>query len=153
MKIAIAADHAGFPLKKTVIATVQSMGHTALDLGTDSIESVDYPDFAEKAGKTLVSGEADRAIVICGSGVGACIAANKMVGVYAGICHDVYSAAQGVEHDQMNMLCLGARIIGSELAKLIVKSFINATPSDASRHLRRVGKIRAIEESQLKGKK
>ncbi len=152
MKIAIAADHAGFPLKQAVIETVQSMGHTTIDLGTNSNESVDYPDFAAKAGRAIVSGEADRAIVICGSGVGACIAANKMVGVYAGVCHDVYSAAQGVEHDQMNILCFGARIIGSELAKRIVESFLNATPSTDSRHLRRVGKTRAIEASQLKGR-
>ncbi len=152
MKIAIAADHAGFPLKQTAIEVVKSLGHTAVDLGTDSTESVDYPDFAEKAGKALANGDADRAIVICGSGVGACIAANKVVGVYAGLCHDVYSAAQGVQHDQMNMLCLGARIIGSELAKHIIESFLKAEPSDAPRHLRRVGKIRAIEASQLKGK-
>jgi ribose 5-phosphate isomerase B len=152
MKIAVAADHAGFPLKQTAIEVVQSLGHTAVDLGTDSTESVDYPDFAEKAGKAIVNGEVDRAIVVCGSGVGACIAGNKMVGVYAGLCHDVYSAAQGVEHDQMNMLCLGARIIGPELAKSIIESFLKATPSDAPRHLRRVAKIKAIEISQTKGK-
>jgi len=152
MKIAVAADHAGFPLKQTVIDTVQSLGHKAIDLGTDSTESVDYPDYAEKAGRSLLAGEADRAIVICGSGVGACITGNKMVGVYACLCHDVYSAAQGVEHDQMNMLCLGGRIIGPELAMSIVKSFLSASPSNAPRHLRRVAKIRAIEANQLKGK-
>jgi ribose 5-phosphate isomerase B len=152
MRIAVAADHAGFPLKKTAIEVAQSLGHTVVDLGTDSTESVDYPDFAEKAGKAIVNGEVDRAIVVCGSGVGACIAANKVVGVYAGVCHDVYSAGQGVEHDRMNMLCLGARIIGLELAKHIIEAFLKAKPSDAPRHLRRVEKIRAIEASQLKGK-
>jgi len=152
MKIAVAADHAGYPLKQTVIETVRSLGHTAIDLGTDSTESVDYPDYAEKAGLAIVDGKADRAIVLCGSGVGACIAGNKMVGVYACLCHDTYSAAQGVQHDQMNMLCLGARIIGSELAKCIVRSFLEAVPSDAPRHLRRVDKIKAIEEMYLKGK-
>jgi len=152
MKIAVAADHAGYPLKQTAIEVVQSLGHTAIDMGTNSTESVDYPDFAEKAGKAIVNGEVDRAVVICGSGVGACIAGNKVAGVYAGLCHDVYSAAQGVEHDQMNMLCLGGRIIGPELARHIIESFLKATPSDDPRHLRRVGKIKAIEVSQLKGK-
>lgn len=152
MIVAIAADHAGFPLKQTVIDVVKSLGHTVMDLGTNSPESVDYPDFTKKAGRALADGKADRAVVVCGSGVGACIAGNKMVGVYAGLCHDVYSAAQGVEHDHMNMLCLGGRIVGPELVKYIVRSFLNAEPSDADRHLRRVGKVRAMEASQLKGK-
>ena len=152
MRVAVAADHGGFPLKKTVIDTLVSLGHTPLDLGTDSAESVDYPDIAKKAGLAIVDVEADRAIVICGSGVGACIAGNKIVGVYACVCHDTYSASQGVEHDQMNMLCLGARVIGPELAIRIVKSFIEAQPSDEPRHLRRVGKIRQIEKELLKGK-
>jgi len=151
MRIAIAVDHAGFPLKTTVIEKVLEMGHEVNDLGTDSTDPVDYPDYAEKAGLAIVEGIADRAIVICGSGVGACIAANKVVGVYACLCHDTYSAGQGVEHDQMNLLCLGARVIGPELAKVLVASFLNAIPSDAPRHLRRVGKIRAIEARQLKG--
>jgi ribose 5-phosphate isomerase B len=151
MKIAVAADHAGYPLKKTVIDTLISLGHTPLDLGTDSTESVDYPDFAEKAGLAIVRGDADRAVVLCGSGVGACIAGNKIVGVYACLCHDTYSASQGVEHDQMNMLCLGARIIGSELVIRIVESFVAAQPSTEVRHLRRVGKIKAIEQRQMEG--
>jgi len=149
MRIAVAADHAGYPLKDTVIEAIRALGHTVLDLGTDSTLSVDYPDYAEKAGLAMVRGEADRAVVVCGSGVGACIAGNKIVGVYACLCHDTYSAAQGVEHDQMNMLCLGARIIGSELAIQIVQSFLNAQPSDDPRHLRRVGKIKAIEQREL----
>ncbi len=151
MRIAIAADHAGFALKATVMDTVRALGHEVLDLGTYSAESVDYPDYTEKAGLAIVNGEADRAIVLCGSGVGACIAANKIVGVYACVCHDTYSARQGVEHDQMNTLCLGTRVIGEELAKVIVASFLGAVPSDAPRHLRRVGKIKAIEAQQMKG--
>jgi len=151
MKIAVASDHAGFPLKQTVIDTLRELGHEPIDLGTDSTESVDYPDFAEKAALAIVQGEAERAVVLCGSGVGACIAGNKVSGVYACLCHDTYSASQGVEHDQMNMLCLGARIIGSELAIRIVESFVAAQPSSDPRHLRRVGKIKKIEENYLKG--
>ncbi len=151
MKIAVAADHAGFPLKPVVIDAVRNLGHTPIDLGTDSNQSVDYPDFAEKAGKAIIDGDADRAIVICGSGVGACIAGNKIVGVYACLCHDTYSAAQGVEHDQMNMLCLGTRVIGSELAIRIVEAFLASQPSDDPRHLRRVGKIKDIETRFIKG--
>jgi len=153
MIIAVAADHAGFPLKATVIETIRAAGHVAIDLGTDSTESVDYPDYVEKAAQLILEGTADRAVVICGSGVGACITGNKFVGVYACLCHDTYSAAQGVEHDHMNMLCLGARIIGSELANRIVTSFLSAEPSDEPRHLRRVGKTRDIEAKQLKGVK
>lgn len=151
MKVAVAADHAGFPLKQTVIDTLQELGHEPIDLGTDSTESVDYPDYAEKAALAIVQGDAERAVVLCGSGVGACIAGNKVSGVYACLCHDTYSASQGVEHDQMNMLCLGARIIGSELVIRIVQSFIAAEPSTAPRHLRRVGKIKKIEAKHLKG--
>ncbi len=146
MRIVIACDHAGFPLKHEIIETVRGGGHEILDMGTFNTESVDYPDFAEKAGLALVGGEADRAIVICGSGVGACIAANKIHGVYAGLCHDTYSAHQGVEHDDMNMLCLGARIIGGELAKEIVRAFLGAVFSNEERHARRVNKVRAIEK-------
>ena len=151
MRVAVATDHGGFVLKKVVIDTLKRLGHTPVDYGTNSEESVDYPDFAEKAGRAIVSGEAERAVVICGSGVGACIAGNKIVGVYACLCHDTYSAAQGVEHDQMNMLCLGGRIIGPELAKTIVEAFVGAVPSEEPRHQRRVGKIRAIEQKELKG--
>jgi len=151
MRVAVASDHGGFPLKDVVINTLKAWGHTPIDLGTDSAESVDYPDFAELAGKAIVHGEADRAVVLCGSGVGVCIAGNKIKGVYACLCHDTYSAAQGVEHDHMNMLCLGARVIGDELAKKIVEAFITAEPSDDPRHLRRVGKTRLIEAKEMKG--
>jgi len=145
MRIAVGCDHAGFILKNLLIHVIQERGHDVIDLGTDSQESVDYPDFAEKVGNAIISGEADRGILVCGSGVGAGIAANKIHGIYAGVCHDTYSAAQGVEHDHMNVLCLGSRIIGEEIVKSCVTAFLNAYPSDEPRHLRRVGKIHAIE--------
>lgn len=149
MKIAIACDHAGFPLKRLVLETVHSLGHTALDLGTNSEDPVDYPDYAEKVGRALQRGKADRGILLCGSGVGACIAANKMRGVYACICHDTYSAHQGVEHDDMNVLCIGGRIIGPELAREIVSAFLSARfvgqDPGQERHARRVAKIRTLE--------
>lgn len=151
MKVAVATDHGGFSLKDTVINTIQAAGHTPVDFGTDSSESVDYPDFAKKAGKALASGEVDRAILLCGSGVGVCISANKIPGVYACVCHDTYTAYQGVEHDQMNALCMGSRVIGPELAIRIVEAFLSAQPSDAPRHQRRVGKMKAIENEYLKG--
>lgn len=148
MRIAIACDHAGFPLKAAVIETVQAAGHTVLDLGTHNTDPVDYPDYAEKAGRALQRGEADRAILLCGSGVGACIAANKMKGVYACLCHDTYSAHQGVEHDNMNALCLGGRIIGVELMKEIVRAFLSVEFSTEERHRRRVGKILQLESEK-----
>ena len=112
MKVAIGFDHAGFPLKETVLAAVRAAGHEPIDLGTYSPEAVDFPDFTEKVGRAIQNGEAERGILVCGSGIGACIAANKMKGVWASICHDTYSAAQGVLHDNMNVLCLGGRVIG-----------------------------------------
>jgi ribose 5-phosphate isomerase B len=149
MKIAIACDHAGFPLKGMVVETVTSLGHTLLDLGTDSTVQVDYPDFAEKLGRAIQNKQADRGILLCGSGVGACIAANKMRGIYAGVCHDTYSAHQGVEHDDMNVLCIGARIIGPELAREIVTTFLAArfigNDPGQERHARRVLKNRKLE--------
>lgn len=149
MKIAIACDHGGFPLKQTVIDVVRTAGHEPVDLGTDSMESVDYPDFAEKLGRVIQAGDAQRGILLCGSGVGANIAANKMKGVYAGICHETYSAHQGVEHDDMNVLCLGARIIGPEPAKEIVAAFLKArflgNDPGEERHARRVKKVRKLE--------
>jgi len=154
MKIAVACDHAGFPLKDEIIAAIQETGNEAIDLGTYSQEPVDYPDYAEKAGRAILQGQAERAILLCGSGVGAAIAANKIKGVYACICHDTYSAHQGVEHDNMNVLCLGGRIIGGELAKELVKAFLNARFTGEERHKRRTGKIVALEShfGQLNGK-
>jgi ribose 5-phosphate isomerase B len=147
MRIAVSCDHAGLPLKATVIKSVQEAGHEAIDLGTNSTESVDIQDFAEKAGRAVQRGEADRAISICGSGVGACISANKVKGVYASVCHDTYSAHQGVEHDNMNMLCLGARIIGVEVAHEIVLAFLGAKFNGLDRFVRRFGKIQKIESN------
>lgn len=146
LRIAVACDHGGYPLKKTVLETIRGMGYEAFDLGTDSTKSVDYPDFALKLGEVLQKGEADRGILLCGSGVGACIAANKMRGVYAGVCHDTYSAHQGVEHDRMNVLCLGARIIGPEIARELVMAFLNAEFMPEERHVRRTEKVRQIED-------
>jgi ribose 5-phosphate isomerase B len=153
MKIAIACDHAGFPLKELVLETVRLAGHEILDLGTDSKRPVDYPDYAEKIGRAIQNGEARRGILLCGSGVGACIAANKMQGVYASVCHDTYSAHQGVEHDEMNVLCIGARIIGPESAREIVSAFLAARfvgqDPGQERHARRVIKIRKLESRKV----
>ncbi len=146
MKIAIASDHAGFPLKVLLADQLRTLGHEVSDLGTDSPDRpVDYPDFAKKAADAVVSGAARRAIVVCGSGVGACVAANKVKGIRAGLCHDTYSAHQGVEHDDMNVLCLGARIIGPALAFELVKAFTSAEFSGEDRHKRRLRKIEDIE--------
>jgi ribose 5-phosphate isomerase B len=152
MKIAVASDHAGYSLKQSVIDVVRAMGHDSLDLGTNSMEPVDYPDYTEKLGNMIQSGQADRGILLCGSGVGACIAANKMHGIFACVCHDTYSAHQGVEHDDMNVLCIGTRIVGPELAKEIVSAFLKANYSGnepgQERHARRVEKIKKMEEKR-----
>ncbi|MBA3072555.1 MAG: ribose 5-phosphate isomerase B [Anaerolineae bacterium] len=150
MQIAVACDHAGFPLKDEVIAALEEAGCSTIDLGTYNQEPVDYPDYAEKAGRAIINGQAERAVLICGSGVGACIAANKIKGVYACSISDVYSARQGVEHDNMNVLCLGARVIGPETARELVKAFASATFSTEERHRRRVGKILKLEENGKK---
>ena len=150
MKIAIACDHAGFPLKELALETVRCSGHEPIDLGTDSTTPVDYPDYAEKLGRCLQSGQAERGILLCGSGVGACIAANKLKGIYAGICHDTYSAHQGVEHDAMNVLCIGPRGIGAGLAADLITTFLNArfigNDPGQERHARRVAKIKQLEK-------
>lgn len=148
MKIALAADHAGFPLKQHLIRFLQAQGHEVIDLGvnTDAVPS-DYPDAAEAIAHAVLDGRAERGILACGSGVGASIAANKVHGIYSAVCHDTYSAHQGVEHDQMNVLCVGARIIGPALAEELATAFIHAHPSTEERHLRRFGKVQAIEEN------
>ena len=147
MRFAIACDHGGFPLKDTVIQTVVSLGHEVIDLGTDNGEvSVDFPDYAYKVGDAIQRSVADRGIIICGSGVGACVAANKMKGIIAGLCHDHYSAHQGVEHDHMNVLCLGARIIGKSTAIDLVTAFVNAEPYFDPRFVRSMNKVKKIEE-------
>jgi ribose 5-phosphate isomerase B len=145
MKVAVACDHGGFPLKEIVLETVRKKGHDATDLGTDSSEPVDYPDYAVKVGRAIQSGEVDRGILICGSGVGVAIAANKMRGIRAGVCHDTYSAHQSVEHDDVNVLALGARIIGPELAVELVHAFLGARFTGEERHVRRVSKILDLE--------
>lgn len=145
MRVAVAFDHAGFPLKETVIRAVREAGHEVIDLGTNSTAPVDYPDYAEKLGRAILDGVAERGVLVCGSGIGACIAANKIHGIYAGLCHDVYSAHQGVEHDDMNVLCLGARIIGPALVPELVDAFLGAQFSTEERHQRRVAKVRNLE--------
>ena len=147
MKIAIAADHGGFPLKADIVELLQQAGHEPIDLGAhEYITGDDYPDYALLVGQAVQSGQAERGIVICGSGVGACIAANKMKGIRAGVCHDTYSAHQGVEHDDMNVLCFGARIIGVELAREIVLAYVGATFNTSERYQRRLGKVLSIEK-------
>ncbi|HEX8990317.1 MAG TPA: ribose 5-phosphate isomerase B [Anaerolineales bacterium] len=151
MKVAIGFDHAGFPLRDAVLATVRALGHEVIDFGTFSAEPVDFPVYAEKVGRAVQDGTAERGILVCGSGIGACIAANKMKGVYASICHDTYSAAQGVMHDKMNVLCLGGRVIGVELAAALIKAFLGArylgNDPDGQRLARRVGMIQQIEQT------
>lgn len=145
MRIAIGSDHAGFELKEELRKLVASLGHDVDDVGTHSTASCDYPDFAAAVGEAVAGGKAQRGIVLCGSGVGASIVANKVRGIRAGICHDTYSAHQGVEHDDMNVLVVGARIIGVEVAKEIVRSFLGATYSNEERHQRRLAKLLAVE--------
>lgn len=146
MRVVIGGDHAGFELKKVIGEHLRATGHTVTDIGTDSDEPVDYPDYAEAVGKVVLEGRADRGVLICGSGVGASVAANKIRGIRAGLCHDCYSARQGVEHDEMNVLVLGARVIGSALARELVDSFLAARFSHEERHRRRLEKIKALEQ-------
>ncbi len=152
MKIAVGCDHGGFPLKNVVIESVKATGHEVIDVGTFSAEAVDFPDFTKKVGEKIQSGEAERGILICGSGIGAAIAANKMKGVYASICHDTYSAAQGVAHDMMNVLCLGGRVIGPELVKVLIPAFLKAkylgTETGGERFAKRVAKIIQMEKDR-----
>lgn len=147
MIVALGTDHGGYPLKNAVMDAIQEAGHEVLDLGTDGSASVDYPDYAQKVAMAVVSGDAARGVLICGSGVGISIAANKFQGIYAAVCHDTYSAHQGVEHDGMNVLCLGGRIVGTELAKELVKTFLAASFTGEERHLCRTGKVKQIEST------
>ncbi len=150
MKVAVGFDHAGFPLRQPVLDALQSAGAEVVDFGTTTSDPVDFPDYANKVGAAIQSGQVERGILVCGSGIGACIAANKMKGVYASICHDTYSAAQGVMHDDMNVLCLGGRVIGPELATSLIKAFLAAryigNDPGNQRLARRVGEIHKIEE-------
>ncbi len=145
MKLAVAADHAGWRLKDALAERLRARGHEILDLGAHDDAPSDYPDFAEAVGRAIASGRAERGILVCGSGVGAVAAANKMPGILAGLCHDTYSAHQGVEHDQMNVLALGARVVGEALAGEIAEAFATARFDGVPRHLRRVEKVRALE--------
>ncbi len=145
MRVALGGDHAGFHLKQHLIGWLRDRGHEVLDVGTHSTEPADYPDFAEAVGRAVLDGQVDRGLVICGSGVGAAVAANKLPGIRAGLCHDTYSAGQGVAHDDINVLVLGARVIGPALAEAVVQAFLDATFSHAERHVRRLNKVKALE--------
>ena len=148
MRVAVACDHAGYPLKEAVLAAVRAAGHEAIDLVTHSTVPVDYPDYALAVGRAIQEKQAARGILICGSGVGAAVAANKMRGIRAGVCHDLYSARQSVEHDDANVLSLGARVIDRELATALVQAFLGARFSGEERHRRRLAKIQAIEDGE-----
>jgi ribose 5-phosphate isomerase B len=147
MRIACAFDHAGFPLKPVVLATLEAAGHEPLDLGTHSTDPVDYPDVARNAGEALREGRAERAVVVCGSGAGVAVAACKIPGIRACTAHDTYTAHQAVEHDDVNVLCLGARVVGPAYAAEIIAAYAGAEFSGEERHVRRLEKIRAIEAS------
>jgi len=145
MRVAVGADHAGFALKEIIVRDLEVHGHVVIDKGTSSEAPVDYPDFAEAVARAVAAGEAERGVLVCGSGVGASVAANKVRGVRAAICHDIYSAHQGVEHDDMNVLALGSRVVGPDVAIELVRAFVAAAFSGEERHLRRLNKVRAIE--------
>jgi ribose 5-phosphate isomerase B len=150
MRIVLGADHAGYDMKQDALECVRKLGHEVLDVGTNSNTAPDdYPDFAEALGMALRENKADRGILICGSGVGASVAVNKIPGIRAGLCHDTYSAHQGVEHDDMNVLVMGSRIIGPALAHELIRSFLGARFSGEERHVRRLGKVKKIESKFL----
>ena len=148
MTVAVASDHAGFALKQLLAKQLAEDGHVILDLGSHTDQPSDYPDHARAVGAAMRAGKAERGILVCGSGVGACVAANKIKGLRAGVCHDAYSAHQGVEHDDMNVLCLGARVIGPALAMEIARTFLQAMFTNEDRHRRRVQKVLEIERRQ-----
>lgn len=151
MKVAVGCDHAGFPIKQEILDLASKLGHTTEDFGTFSTEPADYPIYARKVAEAVVSGRCDRGIVLCGSGVGASIAASKVPGSRAAMCHDTFSARQGVEDDNMNVLCLGARVIGPLLACECVRAFLGARFSGAERHVRRLAEVQAIEDDARQG--
>jgi ribose 5-phosphate isomerase B len=152
MRVAVAFDHRGVKLRDRVLSELAELGHELLDLGTDSPQPlIDYPDKAREVGEAIQAGEAERAVLVCGSGVGASVAANKLTGIRAGICHDTYSAHQGVEHDDMNVLCLGSEVVGAELAAELVRAFLNANFDGGERYVRRLEKIEAMEGEKTYG--
>jgi len=148
MRVVIGADHAGFPLKEELVEHLAAKGHVVVDVGTDSTDPVDYPDFAAAVGRAVVAGEAERGIIVCGSGAGASIAANKITGVRSAVVHDHYTAHQSVEHDDMNVLALGARVIGSTTATEIVESYLGAHFSGEERHVRRLRKVVELDRNR-----
>jgi RpiB/LacA/LacB family sugar-phosphate isomerase len=150
MKIVLGSDHAGLALKRELLAVLEQDGHDVLDVGTHTVDPVDYPDSAEAVGGAVLEGRAERGVLICGSGVGASVAANKIPGIRAAVCHDAYSAHQGVEHDDMNVLVLGGRIVGSALAQELARAFVAARFSNEERHVRRLDKVKAIEKRYSK---
>src|SRR5262245_41136530 len=150
MNLVIGSDHAGFALKVAIGDVLRALGHDVFDVGAFNENPADYPDYAGAVGRAVVDGRAERGVLICGSGVGASVAANKIPGVRAGLCHDTYSAHQGVEHDDINVLVLGARVIGPELARELARTYLNARFSGAERHRRRLDKVRALEEAARK---
>jgi RpiB/LacA/LacB family sugar-phosphate isomerase len=150
MKIVVGSDHAGFQLKNDMASLLKSLGHDVLDVGAYDEKPSDYPDFAEAVACAVLDGRAERGVLICGSGVGASVAANKLVGIRAGMCHDTYSAHQGVEHDNINILVMGSRVVGVKLAEDLVKAFLGAQFTQEERHMRRLAKVRALEEKNLK---
>ena len=148
MKIALGTDHGGYPLKDRMVASIEGAGHTVIDCGAASVDpGDDYPVFAERVARAVQSGAADRGLVLCGSGVGASVAANKVRGIRAALCHDTFSAHQGVEDDDMNVLCIGARVVGPSLAAELVETFLRARFSGAERHRRRLDMVHALESS------
>jgi ribose 5-phosphate isomerase B len=149
MQIAVGADHAGFPLKGSLVEFLKSEGHAVLDLGTHNTDPVDYPDFAEAVGEAVLQGNAERGLLVCGSGLGACVAANKLPGIRAALCHDSYSARQGVAHDDVNVLCLGARVIGPALAVEVLRVWLATRFSEEERHKRRLAKIVELEKKAV----
>lgn len=149
MKLVIGSDHAGFALKVAMGDVLRSLGHEVLDVGAFNENPSDYPDFAEAVGRAVIDGKAERGVLVCGSGVGASVAANKLPGIRAGMCHDTYSAHQGVEHDDINVLVLGSRVIGVKLAEDLVKAFLAAKFTHEERHVCRLGKVKALETKYL----
>ena len=150
MRLVLGSDHAGYELKQALVEFLRTSGHDVVDVGTCSTAAVDYPDFAEAVAAAVLDGRAERGILICGSGVGASVAANKIPDIRAAVCHDSYSAHQGVEHDDMNVLVLGSRVIGVELAKDLVRNFLAAKFTHEERHVRRLAKVKAIETRYLR---
>ena len=151
MQVVIGADHGGYELKKKIVDYLSSQGHGIIDVGTHTSEAVDYPDYARAVANAIIDLRAERGILICGSGVGACVAADKFPGIRAAVCHDAFSAHQGVEDDDMNVLCLGARVVGPELAKELVRVFLVAVFSAQERHVRRLNKVKEIERELAAG--